>query len=347
MIKITRPMSEPEYRAVDCLSYSMLSGLSKSPGNLISKEKPEGAGLTFGSAVDTLAFDGETEFFKKFAIMATKQPTYKIKQVIDDIIKSQSNEIFYKEYDELEPTILITARSLEYGADNWKDETILRKIKEEGGKDYYDFFKSNADKMIIDPVIYENVINSVTALYNHPFTSKWFNADEENGWQLIFQYPLFGKVKFNDVETKVKGLMDILAIDHVNKIIYPVDLKTSAGHVLDFKTAFVKWNYYIQASLYFLLIKQWAIENGLVDYNIANFKFIIISSTDFFHRPLVYNCTTNDLYCGEHGGTIQGESVKGYRQLIQEYYWHTINEKYDYPKEIYDNKGELSLNIFD
>src|SRR5690606_32819587 len=79
-------MTEPEYRQVDAISYSKLAGVAKSPASLIATEKLETPSLTYGSAVDTYAFDGEEEFKKKFAIMSGDPPSTTIETIVNEVI---------------------------------------------------------------------------------------------------------------------------------------------------------------------------------------------------------------------------------------------------------------------
>ena len=43
---------------------------------------------------------------------------------------------------------------------------------------------------------------------------------------------------------------DLLIVNHENKTILPIDLKTSSHEEWDFPKSFVQWNYQIQARLY-------------------------------------------------------------------------------------------------
>lgn len=107
---------------------------------------------------------------------------------------------------------------------------------------------------------------------------------------------------------------------------------------------------YIQASFYSEALKYWKLENPeYLDYRIDPFRFMIISSQDPF-KPLMYKCSDETLYCGKYGGRInffgEEEAVRGFNQLITDMEWHLNENKFDYPKHIYDAKGELNLDVF-
>jgi hypothetical protein len=168
---LVKLMSEPEYRQVSAISYSMLSGVDKTPASLINTEKFSSPALTYGSAVDTYVFDGEEEFKKKFTVNTGESPSWKVEQIMTDIIKSittQKGELA-GELDEYETLILTTALAHEYGK-GWKPETVTRKILDEGGRDMFNFMRDNVGKQILSTDQYENVLNSANTLFTHDFS---------------------------------------------------------------------------------------------------------------------------------------------------------------------------------
>lgn len=340
---LERLMTEPEYREVSAISYSMLSGVSKSPASLINTNKLETPSLTYGSAVDTLCFDGEAVFKQKFCINTGVSPSAIVEKITRDVMTAitEANGKLVGSLDDYDELILNVAKANEYGK-GWKDETIIRKIKDEGGRELYSFTQENDGKKILDSLQYENVLNSRNTLYTHPFTKHWFNAGE--GEELLFQFPILWTYKGKPC----KSLFDIIKIDHVNKIIYPVDLKTSYDHVLAFPYNFIKWKYMIQASFYTEGLKYWKLENpDFFNYRIENFRFCVISSQDPM-RPLVYVTTDEDLFAGKYGGKLvkSGEEIKGFDTLIDDMDWHLSNQKFDYPKDVYEVNGEVKLGMF-
>lgn len=341
---LVKLMTEPEYRQVNAVSYSMLSGVSKTPASLLNTTKFETASLTYGSAVDTLAFDGEEVFKSKFAVNSCASPSDIIEKIVKEIIVlvKESKGSLDGTLDEYDDLILSVAKAKEYGK-GWHDPTVLRKVKDEGGRDLFAFVQENENKLILDTLQYQNVINSVHTLYTHEFCSKWLNAGDDE--EVVFQFPILWTYK----GIPCKSLFDIIKIDHKNKVIYPVDLKTSYDHVLGFPKNFLKWNYSLQASFYSDALVYYKLQNkDLFTYRIEPFRFIIISSQDPM-KPLVYKTTEMDLWVGKHGGKIKGtgEYVRGYEQLIEDMQWHQGNNLYDYPRHVYEVSGELLLDVFE
>lgn len=343
-------MTEPEYRDLNLLSYSQLSGVDYSPASLLNTVRESSEALTYGSAVDTLAFDGREEFEKKFVVMNQEKPSW----MLEKVLKSLVQELFAT-HDELdgpissdlndyEDLILQMAKHHEYGK-GWKSETIIRKTVEACGE----LFKhtiENIDKQALSLEQYENVENSVNTLYTHPFTKDSFVAEE--GIEIFYQFPIVWEYTSGDITFKCKSLLDILKIDHNEKKIYPIDLKTTGKSVLAFRESFIQWHYYIQAAFYTDAVKYLRdkLYPELSGYSVELFKFVVISSKRPI-KPLTWLTTPKDISCGKYGGFINGENVKGYLQLASEMKWHIDNSSYDYPKEIYDSKGNVTLDVFD
>ena len=137
-------------------------------------------------------------------------------------------------------------------------------------------------------------------------------------------------------------------IDHNEKKIYPIDLKTTGKHVLSFSQSFVQWHYYIQAAFYTDAVKYLRdnLYPELSGYSIELFKFVVISSKDPM-RPLVWETTDHTISCGKEGGFINGRYRKGYIELAKDMKWHIDRELYDYPREVYEGQGTLTIDVFE
>lgn len=347
IVPIQKSMTEPEYRALPYLSYSMLAGVDKNPSNILNTEFKQTKSLLYGSVVDCLLFDGEEEFRKKYAIMDYDGPTDIVKEVVDQVyekyIESKDSFLFNKnaKLKDLYDLVLQTARQLDYGGKNWKDDTIVSKIVNEGGSDYFDFLKLNIDKTMIDAWMYERAINSVYTLQNNDISKSYLTQKE--GIEIQYQFPII----WNYDGEKCKSLLDILFIDHNTKTIIPVDLKTTYDDVLEFPKNYLKWKYYIQAAFYTKAVHYLKLQyKHLFDYKVESFRFMVISSNDT-KRPLIWLTNEKDLVAGELGGVLKdGTKVRGFKDLINDYKWHKEHDLYSYPREVYDKIGHLELDVF-
>lgn len=346
-VKLAKSMSEPEYRQVDAISYSNLSALDRSPYNLINNDFKESEAIIYGAAVDTLLFDGKEVFESKFTAMFEEKPSWMLGKVLDTLL----DEIMVNHDEDLDKplssnledysdVILRVAKAVEYGK-GWHDATIIKKVLE-GCSEVFKIKIENRHKKPLSPQQYEYVINSVRTLESHDFTKYLF--EEKEGIDIYKQYAIL----WEHESTKCKSLLDLLIVDHNTKQIYPVDLKTTGKHVLSFPQSFIEWKYYLQASYYTDAVK-YLVENTpeLKDYKINLFQFVVISSNDPL-KPLIYKTTENDYIVGKYGGEMLNydRTIKGYIQLLNERKWHIDNNLYEFPKEVYDSNGQLTLNLF-
>ena len=98
-------------------------------------------------------------------------------------------------------------------------------------------------------------------------------------------------------------MADLIIVDHEKKIVYPCDLKTSFKPEWRFYKSFMEWGYWIQAQLYWYLIRQ-AMDRDeyFKDFKLADYRFIVISNRT--RKPLVWEFpqtqAITDLKLGEH-----------------------------------------------
>jgi len=112
----------------------------------------------------------------------------------------------------------------------------------------------------------------------------------------------------------------------------------------------LNFGYYTQAALYDYAIRcpESPVIN-LIDegYKILDFIFIVTETKTSSTNPaLIYKTTQHERNCGMEGGYVDGRYYKGIYQLLDDYLWHEENDEWTYTREIYLNKGRISLEIF-
>lgn len=280
---ISWKVSEETYRKDPALSYSILAKYEREGFNSISKlhEQIESPSLTFGSAVDALVTGGREEFDSKFVVFDFP----KISDTLQLIAKTLF-ERFKDNYSNLEdiPTEDISQAGLEcdfYASPKYENYRI--KLIKEGCSEYYRLLYVAGDKKILDTDTYNDVENCVNALYLNPYTSYHLRGDEEDierYFQLKFRATIQG--------VDYRCMADELMVCHDTKTIIPIDLKTSSKPEWDFYKSFLDWNYYIQAILYYQIIKENIKNSDLKDYKILNYRFIVVNKKTL--TPLVWIC---------------------------------------------------------
>lgn len=289
---ISWKVDEQTYRDDPALSYSTLAKYERSGFNGLSTlfDKIDSPSLTFGSAVDALITGGEKEFNDKFIVASFPA----ISDTLESIVKDLFAE-FHITHPTLSsiPDIEIIGKAANYNyQNNWKPETRAKVIKEKCA-DYYNLLFLAQDKTLLEDTVYSQVLSCVDALKTSDAT-KWFFAPNDLFDNTIerFYQPKF-KATFNNVEYRC--MMDLVVVDHKNKIIYPVDLKTSSHKEWDFPKSFLQWNYQIQARLYYRILKDnLERDDYFKDFKIEPYRFIVVNKETL--TPLVWklNLTYKD-----------------------------------------------------
>ena len=336
------------YREYDAINYSKLSTLQKNPSDVVDDRDTWNDGMAFGSIVDILCFEPEL-FDKQFYVSsANREPSGTAKKLADWILENVTG---------LKIGSLGSVISEEWQNQSWGLSDLLDKAEEAvgsstnfqkyGGLDYLKEQIESKNKHVVSQELVLKAKAARNTLLTHKFTKKYF-TEQDNTYELKFQVPILWSLKDHGIDELGKCLLDIVLIDHEEKKVYPIDLKTTSRSALGFESQVLKWSYYLQASYYYYAMKFVAEKDkSYTDYTVQPFKFIVLSQKDI-NRPYIYNTTEEELVCGKDGGYINrwDTEVRGWKQLIKDLQWHIKNNKWNYSREVYENNGEVELNIF-
>ncbi len=328
------------YYKVDAISYSSLLAISIGPQYYKNKQKQEQEDkehFKIGSCVDCLLTEPELfdkNYYIEFSEKCEKVPTPQIKLYIDKIIEGYSEKEAYElaNFKRVSDTL----------------EAIRGKI----ANDYLEYFEwsqnrlkhiiNNQGKEYLTQQQYELIKDIVHNLTNNRFTSKYF----QNGFNVDSHTQVEIYWKFGDVACKSK--FDKIIVNHNEKTIQPLDIKTTGKHISSFNRSFLQFRYDIQASFYSTAL-LWLIDksdneywNKLKDYKILPFRFIV-ESTKYTGTPMVFNIPERMLLKSYEGFTYDKQNYKGWKELIQDLQWYKENNTWDYEREVVENDGELEL----
>ncbi len=332
---ISWQVDEPTYRADPAYSYSILSRFDREGFRKLGSlfDKIDSPALRFGSAVDTMLTDGEAAFTQRFMVCEFPPLSEVLISLTKELFNSYGSE--FRSLDLL-PDEVILARSLAYQS-NWGNEAKLKHIRSKCG-DYYKLLALSEDKEILSQRDYDDTVACVSELKNNPYTKGFFKINPfdtrfEKEFQLKF------KAKFNGIS--VRCMMDEIIVDHQEKIIYPIDLKTSGHAEEDFEQSFVTWRYFIQAQLYTYILQQVISKDEYFkDFKIAHYSFIVINR--FTLAPLVWRYYEN--FSEVDLKDDKGNIYKNWRKLLVEldYYLHSPDIKY--AKEARERNGIMKIS---
>ena len=281
-------VTEQEYRADSALSYSLLARYEKEGFNNLSKlyDKIDTPSLTFGSAVDSIITGGREEFDSRFVVADTTS----IPESLSHIIKLLYNKFgnIYQSLDSIPDNDILTIIDNEKWQPKWKNDTRLSKIRSTG-EEYYNLLHLSEDKTIISSTTYYDVMRCVQELKTSISTSKYLNNTDNN-------VEVYYQLKFKDTINGVdyRCMADIIYVDYYNKIIIPIDLKTSSKPEWDFYKSFVEYRYDIQAKLYWRIIHDNIIKDDYFkDFKLEHYRFIVINRVTLIPLVWVYSNSWN------------------------------------------------------
>lgn len=299
---ISLQISEEEYRNDGCLHYSKLAKYERGGFEAIPTldEKLDTPSLLFGSLVDCLITGTPQELEERFLIaeFPTLEPlNLTITKAIFNIFKDSYNRL------SLIPDSAIITMTESHGYQlRWKPETRAKVIKEKC-EEYYSLLRLAETKTIVDTKTYEEAVAAAVALRESEATKWYFEKDNpfEEDIERVYQ-PKF-KATIDDVNYSC--MLDLVVVDHKNKLIYPCDLKTSGHPEYKFFESFINWSYYIQASQYSRILEEVIKQDEYFkDFKIMPYRFIVVNRKTL--TPLVWEWNQ---YCNNE--TLEIKSAKG------------------------------------
>ena len=298
---ISWDVSEEVYRADPALSYSTLARYERVGFNGIKTlfDRIESPSLTFGSAVDSIITGGQEEFDERFLVAEFPSTPDSIIQIVKVLFNKFSDS--YRTLEDIPMLeVLEVANSFNYQT-NWKPETRVKVIKEKGF-DYYNLLYIAGKRTILSTSTYKEVCNAVDSLRDSEATAFYFAPNNpfepeiERFYQLKFK-GIFGGIAY-------RNMADLIIVNHKEKWVLPVDLKTSSHTEWDFYKSFVDWRYDVQSRLYWAIIRQ-NMDNDeyFKEFRLLDYRFIVINKTTL--TPLVWECPftqmTGTLKLGKNG----------------------------------------------
>lgn len=325
-------ITEEEYRALPHLSQSALAQYaSKGPRaikDMLEGKRFEAGFLDKGSLLDTLVFFGEEGVRKRFAFIATEEyPPQSVKSIVEYIYNAVGRIV--RDFNAVADGVILDAARMTEFQQRWKEETIVKHIREKGTK-YFDFLKVNAGKIILAKEDYQNAILALRAMRENPYTYHLFKDSP--------QREILTQLKFE--ANGLKMMADWIVVDHGDKTIQIVDLKSTGKSRDDFEKSFIQFGYYLQATMYSQILKDVISKDDYFkSFTVLPFQFLVINVEELLPQLYEFPYSNND----SDFVTRSRRKIKGYKTLIREYKWFLEHKKFDYSYEAYHNNGVLLL----
>lgn len=283
---ISWDVSEETYRADPALSYSTLARYEREGFNNLDKlfDRIETPSLTFGSAVDSIITGGQEEFDERFMVAEFPSIPDSITKIVKSLFSQYGDS--YRSLITIPDDAIIKETECQSYQMNWKPETRAKVIKEKGA-DYYNLLFIAGSRTILDTQTYQDVCNAVRALKESKSTQFYFAEDNPFEPDIERLYQLKFKGEFGGIT--YRNMADLIIVNHKEKQVKPVDLKTSSHTEWDFYKSLVDWRYDIQARLYWAIIRQnMDKDEYFKDFKLLDYDFIVVNKRTL--TPLVWNC---------------------------------------------------------
>lgn len=279
-------VDESIYRKDPALSYSTLSKFEREGFNNIDNlfTPISTSSTVFGQCVDSIITGGQEEFDERFMVAEFPSTPDSIIKIVKSLFSQYGD--FYRSLITIPDDVIIKETEYQSYQMNWKPETRAKVIKEKGA-DYYNLLFIAGSKTILDTSTHQDVCNAVRALKDSKATQFYFAEDNPFEPNIERFYQLKFKGEFNGV--KYRNMADLIIVNHKEKWVKPVDLKTSSHTEWDFYKSFVDWRYDIQARLYWAIIRQnMDKDEYFKDFKLLDYDFIVVNRRTL--TPLVWTC---------------------------------------------------------
>lgn len=232
-------------------------------------------------------------------------------------------------------------------SDKYKGATEDKALKDfnENGEAYFQAKMDNIGKTLVDSEFLLNkAIKIAKTLLTDRFTKDVFTDDNEHiehFAKLIIEWQ-YNTSKGQAIDCKSE--VDLVKINHLKKIIYPIDLKTNFDNE-NFEYSYLRYRYDLQAAFYMSAINMWKNGEGMSEYTVFPMEFVVGDTSINDRRPIRYKLDMKDVTNAIGGYSIRGTKYKGLRQIVDEITWSETNNIWNCSKELIDNDGIAKLNL--
>lgn len=277
-------LPESEYHNYPAWSHSMIARYARDGfSSLATIHEPVAPtpSMEFGSLFDSMITRGK-ETLDNYVVCDVVAPPAE-KNVFDYIISLGIKDEF-KDIDE--QTIVNVMDACGFYP-KFKTNTRLEKLY--NTCDYYNARRTG--KSVVSQEDWDDAVNMFRAFKSNDYLKELFGNKNGNGIEYIYQAQFVVDLPCSDgTVVKFKIMPDLLKVNHNNKTVQPVDLKTSHMPAYDFKENFLKFRYDIEAACYTDVLRM-VMDNDddYKDYAILPYLFTDISRTDKVPVTFVYD----------------------------------------------------------
>jgi hypothetical protein len=285
---------------------------------LNEKEKYSAKHFDEGSLVHCMVLEAD-ELQNKFVNMGISVPTDSTRLCLEHLLSLGRSASELEEYAEeiinylkdvnLHQSLVDDKKADKNGVMLTGDEKRLTKIINENSKEYFRIQIEGRDKTIVDVASWDKCYAKAQAVLSNPKASFLLNKQDETD-EVRTEIELSDRP--DELQFGVKGILDAIRVDRINKVIYVSDLKTHNGKLKDFPDAVKKYNYWLQPVIYKILANS-LLRGRAFDYQVI-FHYIVVDQND-------------DVYCFPVSEQTMDTWTEELTQMINTQVTYHINNK--------------------
>ena len=313
-------ITEEQYHALPAWNYSTIARYAREGfASLATLHEPiqPTPSMEFGSLFDCMVTKGMDTAQKEYVAKDVIVPNAE-KLVLDCLHETYPDK---RRFNDLSLKEVISAADQMQYQTRWKNETRYDKIAAHAY--YFDILVSG--KKLVSQKDWNDAIDMLYAIKNNEYLSTVFGTENTPDIEYLYQLKFKEDYMLDTGEViEIKFMPDLLNVNHKEKTILMVDLKTSSMPAWDFAKNFLKFRYDIEAKLYSdglrLVLDRMIINNPeYAGYVILPYLFVDISRTD--KVPVAFTYDQTDISQSE-GFSFQTEeksyTYKNWDKILEE-----------------------------
>lgn len=232
------------------------------------------------------------------------------------------------------------AYSKSYNVKGKKDDIVEKEAEKlyKKLKDYIDYLEKRDEyKDILTKADWDKILELKEETYIHKAAKDIMALDKDpfdTNIEAFSELAIFWYYPNTDLQCK--SMLDRVVIDHNEKVIRLIDVKTTSK-IGDFKDSFENFKYYRQLAFYWMALFYELEKGSMKDkVNLDEYKkesYILTLNTRDFPEARLYKIPEDKL----------DEGLSEIDKLISDIKWHFGNEVWDHTKEYYENDGIENL----
>ncbi|NBW77250.1 MAG: hypothetical protein EBR34_15865 [Sphingomonadaceae bacterium] len=319
---IEQELIEQFYKTKYYISYSALSKLRFSPKLFFThyilqqKEESVGAHLVEGRLIHCLLLQPEL-YEDQFYVAKSKLPSDNLKDIVDKIFKEHNCDDLSNYQDEILNILIEKNLYQTLKTDKQRLEKVITPIT----IDYLNDLVNSTGKSVIDQSTFDKCTRIVAKFKAHPDVIQHLGLELTEFDNCKVYRELEASCDLVDYKFGIKGILDTVIVDDVNKVIKIADVKTTSKTIPEFKESVEYYNYWMQAAMYVLLAKCYFMK---LDYT-YEFSFVVVDKYE-------------QMYCFQVSPLSLDEWNNRFKEALNQAHYHYENRDYSLPYDYIVNK---------